>query len=160
MDAQSRVQHLQVWNSNENYISDLNFLPPNLRTLIRRNHSQDYPSDDNPPKKWKSKQPKIRVSLKLKPPPIQSSKHETFQKLSKLFIKPSALNSTTNLNQIIKDRAFHMFPLKIWAPYSDKTADRWREKILWRKKDVSPSKLHRGIINFVKHWEAHQTLCC
>ena len=35
------------------------------------------------------------VSLKPQHPSLQSTKHETSQNLSKLFIKPSVLNSTT-----------------------------------------------------------------
>jgi len=67
------------------------FSPTNLRTLIRRNHAHE----DNSPKRWKPKQPKFMVSLKTHHPPLQSPKHETFQKLSKLFIKPSVLNPIT-----------------------------------------------------------------
>jgi len=37
----------------------------------------------------------MRVSLKPQHPPLQLAKHENSQNLSKLFIKPSVLNSTT-----------------------------------------------------------------
>jgi hypothetical protein len=37
----------------------------------------------------------MRVSLKPQHPSLQATKHETSQKLSKLFIKPSVLNPTT-----------------------------------------------------------------
>ncbi len=107
MDAQFRVRYLpkghmwsvqldfrrsnEVWNWNENYISEFNSLPPNLRVLIRRNHAHE----DKPPNTCKSKQPKPRASLKLRNPPLQLTKHETFQKLSELFIKSLPSNPTT-----------------------------------------------------------------
>ena len=64
---------------------------PNLCDIIRRNHEHDY----NSPKTLKIGQSRPMASFTLKQTLSKSQKHETFQKLSKLFTKPSFSNLTT-----------------------------------------------------------------
>ena len=64
---------------------------PNLCDIIRRNHEHDY----NSPKTLKISQSRPMASFTLKHTLSKSQKHETFQKLSKLFTKPSFSNLTT-----------------------------------------------------------------
>ena len=73
------------------YISDLKPLPPNLRSLIRRNHAREHV----PSKKLKGTQQKMTAQFKMCHTPEKSLKHETFQKFSKLFSKTPVSNSTT-----------------------------------------------------------------
>ena len=51
----------------------------------------------------KVKQPKPIVSFKMNHKPVKSQKHETLQKLSKKFIKPSVSNSITKYTTPTKD---------------------------------------------------------
>ena len=79
------------FNTEMKIYSDLKSLPPNLRSLIRKNHVYEHVSS----KKVKVTQQKITADLKMCHTSLKSLKHETFLKLSKLFSKTPVSISTT-----------------------------------------------------------------